>query len=88
MMEPADSFNLTLRGYQKQALKCVIPSVFFNKYQLEVSWMFSVEHGKNDCQRAASIHPLWSQYVFSFFPPASLIDLSRFQICVSSRTQF
>ncbi|KXN90093.1 DNA repair protein RAD5 [Leucoagaricus sp. SymC.cos] len=45
MMEPAESFNLKLRGYQKQAL----------------SWMQSIEHDEDGSHRTASMHPLWSQ---------------------------
>lgn len=52
MMEPSESFDLTLRGYQKQALH----------------WMFSIEHDKDDSHRTASMHPLWSQYIFPAEP--------------------
>ncbi|KAF8899229.1 DNA repair protein RAD5 [Infundibulicybe gibba] len=53
-MEPADSFTLTLRGYQKQAL----------------FWMHSLETGKMDAREASSMHPLWSEYVFPQEPCA------------------
>ncbi|KIY73614.1 hypothetical protein CYLTODRAFT_416990 [Cylindrobasidium torrendii FP15055 ss-10] len=47
-MEPADTFAMTLRGYQKQAL----------------CWMQSLESGKMDVREASSMHPLWSEYTF------------------------
>ncbi|KAF9532114.1 SNF2 family N-terminal domain-containing protein [Crepidotus variabilis] len=47
-MEPADTFNMTLRGYQKQAL----------------FWMHSLETGSLDAREASSMHPLWSEYFF------------------------
>ncbi|PFH49678.1 hypothetical protein AMATHDRAFT_147130 [Amanita thiersii Skay4041] len=45
-MEPKDTFELKLRGYQKQAL----------------FWMHSIENGKIDARRSDSMHPLWCQY--------------------------
>lgn len=47
-MEPSDTFTLTLRSYQKQALL----------------WMHSLESGKMDARESTSMHPLWSQYFF------------------------
>ncbi|EKM83939.1 hypothetical protein AGABI1DRAFT_67033 [Agaricus bisporus var. burnettii JB137-S8] len=48
LMDPAESFDLTLRGYQKQAL----------------NWMYSIEHDTRDAHLGVSMHPLWSQYIF------------------------
>ncbi|KAF8807924.1 DNA repair protein RAD5 [Phlegmacium glaucopus] len=61
-MEPAHSFNLTLRGYQKQALL----------------WMYSLENGTMDARGATSMHPLWSQYAFPQEPvmDGDMIDLT------------
>ncbi|THV06582.1 hypothetical protein K435DRAFT_645293 [Dendrothele bispora CBS 962.96] len=60
-MEPADTFTLTLRGYQKQALH----------------WMHSLETGKMDAREASSMHPLWSEYAFPVKPGSDgLIDLT------------
>ncbi|KAL0575237.1 DNA helicase rad5 [Marasmius crinis-equi] len=60
-MEPAESFALQLRGYQKQALL----------------WMDSLESGKTDAREASSMHPLWSQYVFPVQPTTEgIIDLT------------
>jgi len=36
-------------------------------------WMFSIEHNKVDARETNSLHPLWSQYVFSFRRIQSLI---------------
>ncbi|SCV70982.1 BQ2448_3744 [Microbotryum intermedium] len=47
-MEPAPSFKLELRGYQKQALK----------------WMSSMERGEEEAREEMSIHPLWEEYHF------------------------
>jgi DNA repair protein RAD5 len=44
-MEPADSFALNLRGYQKQALR----------------WMTSMEVGEEDAREGLSMHPLWEE---------------------------
>ncbi|KAF9074978.1 SNF2 family N-terminal domain-containing protein [Rhodocollybia butyracea] len=60
-MEPADSFTLTLRGYQKQAL----------------FWMDSLESGKMNAREANSIHPLWSSYAFPPKPDGQFIDLTK-----------
>ncbi|KAJ3518013.1 hypothetical protein NLJ89_g135 [Agrocybe chaxingu] len=61
-MEPSESFNLTLRGYQKQAL----------------FWMHSLETGAIDAREATSMHPLWSQYTFPQEPvmDGDTIDLT------------
>ncbi|KAK7058564.1 DNA helicase rad5 [Paramarasmius palmivorus] len=60
-MEPAESFALQLRGYQKQALL----------------WMHSLETGKMDAREASSMHPLWSQYIFPQQPSTEgVIDLT------------
>ncbi|GLB43501.1 putative HIRAN domain containing protein [Lyophyllum shimeji] len=61
-MEPADTFILTLRNYQKQALL----------------WMHSLEWGKMDARESSSMHPLWSQYFFPQKPAldGELIDLT------------
>lgn len=54
-MEPAESFVLTLRPYQKQAL----------------NWMKSMEEGIEDSRRAMSMHPLWQEFAFPFEPSES-----------------
>ncbi|KAJ3830336.1 DNA repair protein RAD5 [Lentinula raphanica] len=59
-MEPAESFALTLRGYQKQAL----------------FWMDSIESGKKNAREAHSMHPLWSEYAFPTKPEQGCIDLT------------
>ncbi|KAK0208680.1 RAD5-like protein [Desarmillaria ectypa] len=59
--EPADTFNLSLRGYQKQAL----------------FWMQSLESGKNDAREATSMHPLWCQYAFPIKIDSDIIDLTE-----------
>ncbi|KAH9486419.1 DNA repair protein RAD5 [Psilocybe cubensis] len=61
-MEPSDSFSLTLRGYQKQALR----------------WMHSLETGTMDAREASSMHPLWNQYAFPGEPimDGETIDLT------------
>ncbi|TFK26658.1 DNA repair protein RAD5 [Coprinopsis marcescibilis] len=62
MMEPAESFNMSLRPYQKQALL----------------WMHSLEMGNMDAREATSMHPLWSQYAFPHDPTndGDVIDLT------------
>ncbi|KAK0465497.1 P-loop containing nucleoside triphosphate hydrolase protein [Desarmillaria tabescens] len=60
-MEPADTFNLSLRGYQKQAL----------------FWMQSLESGKSDAREATSMHPLWCQYAFPIKTDSEIIDLTE-----------
>ncbi|ORY91570.1 SNF2 family N-terminal domain-domain-containing protein [Leucosporidium creatinivorum] len=54
-MEPAPSFALSLRGYQKQALK----------------WMTSMEVGDEDAREDMSMHPLWEEYRFPSKPDLS-----------------
>ncbi|KAJ3814435.1 DNA repair protein RAD5 [Lentinula aff. lateritia] len=60
-MEAAESFTLTLRGYQKQAL----------------FWMDSLESGKMNAREAKSLHPLWSEYAFPAKPDGGFIDLTE-----------
>ncbi|KIJ52509.1 hypothetical protein M422DRAFT_202622 [Sphaerobolus stellatus SS14] len=48
--EPADTFTLTLRPYQKQALL----------------WMHSLESGTANARDADSMHPLWEEYAFPY----------------------
>ncbi|CDO73050.1 hypothetical protein BN946_scf185007.g104 [Trametes cinnabarina] len=59
-MDPADTFTLGLRGYQKQAL----------------SWMHSIETGAASAREAQSMHPLWKEYTFPFDPNDETIDLT------------
>ncbi|TBU29891.1 SNF2 family N-terminal domain-containing protein [Dichomitus squalens] len=59
-MEPAGSFTLKLRGYQKQALL----------------WMHSIETGAASAREAQSMHPLWKEYPFPFDPNDDMIDLT------------
>ncbi|PVG03217.1 hypothetical protein CPB86DRAFT_723782 [Serendipita vermifera] len=59
-MEPADTFALTLRPYQKQALR----------------WMKSMEECTDDARDNTSLHPLWQEFVFPFEPTEDgVIDL-------------
>ncbi|KAH9949377.1 SNF2 family N-terminal domain-containing protein [Amylocystis lapponica] len=51
-MNPADTFTLTLRGYQKQALL----------------WMHSIETGAASAREERSMHPLWKEYLFPLEP--------------------
>ncbi|KUI63261.1 DNA repair protein rad5 [Cytospora mali] len=44
--EPADTFSMTLRPYQKQALH----------------WMLSKERNEKEKRREVSMHPLWEEY--------------------------
>ena len=62
-MEPSESFNLTLRGYQKQALLFVLLASMSNHQTLTLvgSWMHSLENGTNIAREATSMHPLWSE---------------------------
>lgn len=62
-MEPTESFNLTLRGYQKQALLFVPFGLDFYCQTLSRvrSWMHSLENGTNVAREATSMHPLWSE---------------------------
>ncbi|KAH9929764.1 SNF2 family N-terminal domain-containing protein [Fomitopsis serialis] len=59
-MEPADTFTLTLRGYQKQAL----------------NWMHSIETGVTSAREETSMHPLWKEYLFPLEPNNGVIDLT------------
>ncbi|EGN93185.1 hypothetical protein SERLA73DRAFT_172337 [Serpula lacrymans var. lacrymans S7.3] len=59
-MDPPDTFSLTLRGYQKQALL----------------WMHSMESGEVSAREATSMHPLWSEYAFPCEPHEGVIDLT------------
>ena len=47
-MEPADSFTMELRKYQKQALH----------------WMVSKELDEKSDKKAISMHPLWEEYIW------------------------
>ncbi|CAE6511521.1 unnamed protein product [Rhizoctonia solani] len=58
-MDPADSFTLTLRPYQQQALH----------------WMYNLERGEISARESASLHPLWEEYVFPFEEDDGVIDL-------------
>ncbi|GAA5896750.1 hypothetical protein JCM6882_005026 [Rhodosporidiobolus microsporus] len=46
--DPPESFALTLRPYQKQAL----------------AWLSSMETGEANARRSRSMHPLWERYAF------------------------
>lgn len=46
--EPAETFNMTLRPYQKQALH----------------WMLAKERNEKEKNREASMHPLWEEYTW------------------------
>ncbi|KAH9849280.1 SNF2 family N-terminal domain-containing protein [Lenzites betulinus] len=59
-MDPADTFTLKLRGYQRQAL----------------CWMHSIETGAASALEAKSMHPLWKEYTFPFDPNNEMIDLT------------
>ncbi|PSS29648.1 hypothetical protein PHLCEN_2v2796 [Hermanssonia centrifuga] len=59
-MEPADTFTLQLRGYQKQALL----------------WMHSLEMNAESARQQKSIHPLWKEYAFPLDPNQETIDLT------------
>ncbi|KAI0316497.1 SNF2 family N-terminal domain-containing protein [Amylostereum chailletii] len=59
-MDPPESFELTLRSYQKQAL----------------CWMHSLEMGLMSAREAQSMHPLWNEYRFPTEPVDGIIDLS------------
>ncbi|KAG8923262.1 DNA helicase rad5 [Tulasnella sp. 418] len=58
-MEPAETFALTLRPYQRQAL----------------NWMVSIENNTKDVRKAMSMHPLWEEYEFPIEPSDGIIDL-------------
>ncbi|KAA1467782.1 hypothetical protein DENSPDRAFT_770871 [Dentipellis sp. KUC8613] len=59
-MDPADTFELTLRGYQKQALY----------------WMRSLEMGLMSAREATAMHPLWNEYRFPAEPVDGIYDLT------------
>ncbi|TCD62159.1 DNA helicase rad5 [Steccherinum ochraceum] len=59
-MEPADTFSLTLRPYQKQALQ----------------WMYSQESSTSSAREDQSLHPLWKEYIFPAEPTDGMIDLT------------
>ncbi|KAH9837360.1 SNF2 family N-terminal domain-containing protein [Rhodofomes roseus] len=59
-MDPADTFTLDLRGYQKQAL----------------NWMHSIEIGAVSAREETSMHPLWKEYLFPLEPNNGVIDLT------------
>ncbi|BGP39099.1 DNA helicase rad5 [Rhodotorula kratochvilovae] len=46
--DPPDTFALTLRPYQKQALR----------------WMAAMETGEEQARKSLSMHPLWEKYLF------------------------
>ncbi|KWU47480.1 hypothetical protein RHOSPDRAFT_30907 [Rhodotorula sp. JG-1b] len=46
--DPPDTFALTLRPYQKQALR----------------WMSAMETGEEQARKSLSMHPLWEKYLF------------------------
>ncbi|KIO28801.1 hypothetical protein M407DRAFT_229387 [Tulasnella calospora MUT 4182] len=58
-MDPAPSFALILRPYQRQALR----------------WMCSIESGSRDARDASSMHPLWEEYIFPPEASDGVIDL-------------
>ncbi|KAI5835930.1 hypothetical protein K523DRAFT_367986 [Schizophyllum commune Tattone D] len=60
-MDPAPSFTLKLRPYQRQALH----------------WMHAQELGSMDARQASAMHPLWCQYNFpTRTAPGEVIDLT------------
>ncbi|KIP11786.1 hypothetical protein PHLGIDRAFT_83110 [Phlebiopsis gigantea 11061_1 CR5-6] len=59
-MEPADTFTLTLRSYQKQALH----------------WMHSMEMSTDSARQEQTMHPLWKEYAFPSEPHQGVIDLT------------
>lgn len=59
-MDPAETFALTLRPYQKQGLM----------------WMTSMENGNQAAREATAIHPLWQEFMFPSEPSAGIIDLT------------
>ncbi|KPV77426.1 uncharacterized protein RHOBADRAFT_51281 [Rhodotorula graminis WP1] len=46
--DPPETFSLTLRPYQKQALR----------------WMAAMETGEEQARKSLSMHPLWEKYLF------------------------
>ncbi|KAI0931359.1 hypothetical protein AcW1_001224 [Taiwanofungus camphoratus] len=59
-MEPANTFTLKLRGYQKQALL----------------WMHSIEMGARSARGEQSMDPLWKEYLFPPEPSQGIVDLT------------
>ncbi|KAH8102375.1 SNF2 family N-terminal domain-containing protein [Cristinia sonorae] len=59
-MEPANTFALTLRPYQKQALH----------------WMYSQESSTSSAREEPSLHPLWKEFIFPPEPKDGMIDLT------------
>ncbi|KAF9650357.1 hypothetical protein BDM02DRAFT_3223262 [Thelephora ganbajun] len=59
-MDPAETFALTLRPYQKQGLM----------------WMTSMENGDQNAREATAIHPLWQEFIFPSEPSEGIIDLT------------
>ncbi|PIL31408.1 hypothetical protein GSI_06109 [Ganoderma sinense ZZ0214-1] len=59
-MDPADTFTMMLRGYQRQALL----------------WMHSIETGAASAREAQSMHPLWKEYAFPLDPNDEIMDLT------------
>ncbi|KAF8576054.1 hypothetical protein K439DRAFT_1655324 [Ramaria rubella] len=63
-MDPSETFTLTLRPYQKQALL----------------WMHSLESGSAIARDAGSMHPLWEEYVFPYEELVDgIIDMTKEQ---------
>ncbi|KAF9785715.1 SNF2 family N-terminal domain-containing protein [Thelephora terrestris] len=62
-MDPAETFVLTLRPYQKQGLM----------------WMTSMENGDHNAREATAIHPLWQEFMFPSEPSAGIIDLTMIE---------
>lgn len=60
-MEPAESFSMVLRNYQKQALRFVVSQQRQTRQLTPVRWMYSLETGQSDARDASSMHPLWCQ---------------------------
>lgn len=61
-MEPAETFTLKLRGYQKQALRYASPlqhSLESESKLMPIRWMHSLETGEVSARKAKSMHPLW-----------------------------
>ncbi|KAG8771692.1 DNA helicase rad5 [Ceratobasidium sp. 428] len=58
-MTPADTFAMTLRPYQQQALH----------------WMWHLERGERSSRDNTSLHPLWEEYIFPFEDNDGVIDL-------------
>ncbi|KAI0347968.1 hypothetical protein BDW22DRAFT_1319252 [Trametopsis cervina] len=59
-MNPAETFSLTLRGYQKQALH----------------WMYAMEISTKSAREEQTMHPLWKEYAFPADPNDGVIDLT------------